>query len=340
MKLNNRLIASLALLATVMWLGSAQASTIDEIKKRGHVKCGVSAGLPGFSAPDSKGNWQGLDVDVCRALGAAIFGDAKKVKFVGLSAQQRFTALQSGEVDVLTRNTTHTLSRDTSVGLNFAPTNYYDGQGFMVKKKSKITSAKQLSGAAICVQQGTTTERNLADYFRQNKMKMKPIVMEGNDELFKAFLAGRCDALTTDASGLAAERTKAKNPNELVILPEVISKEPLAAAVRHGDDAFFDIVKWTVYALISAEELGITSKNVDQKIKSYNPDVLRFLGKVPGNGKALGLDEKWAYSIVKQVGNYGESFEKHVGKKTALRLDRGLNALWTDGGLMYSPPLK
>ena len=340
MKSNKKYVVSLFVLTSLVWVSSAKSSTIDDIKKRGHVICGVSAGLPGFSAPDSNGNWTGLDVDVCRALGSAVFGNANKVKFVGLSAQQRFTALQSGEVDVLTRNTTHTLSRDTSVGLNFAPTNYYDGQGFMVKKKSKITSAKQLNGAAICVQQGTTTERNLADYFRQHKMKMKPIVMEGNDELFKAFLAGRCDALTTDASGLAAERTKAKNPAELEILPEVISKEPLAAAVRHGDDKFFDIVKWTVFALISAEELGITSKNVDQLIKSSNPDILRFLGKVPGNGKALGLDEKWAYNIVKQVGNYGESFEKHVGKKTALRLDRGLNALWTDGGLMYSPPLK
>ena len=314
--------------------------TLDAVKKRGVVHCGVNAGLAGFSAPDSKGKWKGLDIDACQAIAAALFGDKSKIKVTSLSAQQRFTALQSGEVDILTRNTTFTLSRDTAVGLNFAPVNYYDGQGFMVKRSSGIKNAKELSGASVCIQQGTTTERNAADFFRTNGMKFKPVVMENSDELFNAFLAGRCDVYTTDASGLASERTKVQNPNSFIILPEIISKEPLAPAVRHGDDEWYDVVKWAIYSMIEAEELGITSQNVDKMKTSTNPNIRRFLGVTPGNGKALGLRESWAYDIIKYVGNYGESFERNVGTKTALKLERGLNALWTKGGLMYAPPVK
>ena len=313
---------------------------LEAIKKRGQIKCGVSDGLSGFSRPDSKGKWVGIDVDVCRSFASAVFGDPNKIQMIGLSAQQRFTALQSGEVDVLSRNTTFTLTRDTSLGFNFAPVTYYDGQGIMVKKSAGIKSAKELNGASICIQQGTTTERNLADFFRGNSLKFKPIVMEGNDEIFNAFMAGRCDAYTSDISGLASDRSRIKNTETLVILPEVISKEPLGPVVRHGDDEWFDVVKWSVYAMIAAEEMGITSKNVDTKKKSNNPDVRRFLGVTPGNGTALGLSENWAYNIVKQIGNYGEIFERNVGLNTPLKLKRGMNALWTRGGLMYAPPLK
>lgn len=324
-----------------LFSGEAHAGkTLKSIKKRGYVHCGVSEGLTGFSAPDGSGKWKGLDVDVCHAVAAALLGDKNKIKVTGLSAQQRFTALQSGEVDILTRNTTYTLSRDTATGLNFAPVNYYDGQAFMVKSNSGIKSAKDLNGAAVCIHQGTTTERNAADYFRKNKMKFKPIVMESLDELFRAFMAGRCDVYTSDASGLAVQRSKVKNPNTLYILPEIISKEPLAPAVRHGDDEWFDIVKWTVYSMIAAEELGVSSKNVDKMKKSSDPDIRRLLGTIPGNGKALKLPETWAYNIIKQVGNYGESFERNVGTLTALKLPRGLNGLWTKGGLMYAPPVK
>jgi len=316
--------------------------TLDAVKKRGHVICGVNTGLAGF-AMNINGTWIGLDVDVCRAIASAVFGDANKTKFVPLSAQQRFTAIQSGEVDVLTRNTTFTLSRDTSLGLNFAPVNYYDGQGFIVKTKSKIKSIYDYKKGrpTVCVQQGTTTEQNLSDFFRAKKMKFRPVVMESNDELFKSFLSGRCDVYTTDASGLAAERTKVKDPSSLNILPEIISKEPLAPAVRHGDDEWFDIVKWTIYAMIAAEEMDINSSNVEKLYtSSKDPKVKRFLGVIKGNGKDLGLDSKWAYNIVKNVGNYGESFEKHVGIKTPIGLPRGLNALWTQGGLQFAPPLK
>ena len=315
-------------------------SVLEAVKKRGHIKCGVSEGLSGFSRPDSKGRWVGIDVDVCRSFAAALFGDLNKIQMTGLSALQRFTALQSGEVDVLSRNTTYTLTRDTSLGLNFAPITYYDGQGIMVKKTSGIKSAKELGGASICVQQGTTTERSLADFFRSHSLKFKPIVMESNDEVFNTFAAGRCDAVTSDMSSLASDRSRVKSPDSLIILPEVLSKEPLGPAVRHGDDEWFDVVTWSVYAMIAAEEMGITSKNVDAMKKSKNPDVRRFLGVTPGNGKALGLAENWAYNIVKQVGNYGEVFERNVGKSTPLKLERGNNALWTKGGLMYAPPLK
>ncbi len=330
-------------LCLVLFLISQAAyagKTFDTIKKRGEVKCGVTTGIPGFSVPDSKGKWTGIDVDVCRAVAAAMFGNPNKVTYVPLSSQQRFTAIQSGEVDLLSRVTTHTLSRDTSLGLNFAPVTYYDGQAFMVRKSDGIKSAKDLNGATVCVQQGTTTELGLADYFRANKMKFKSVVYEANDEVAQAFVKKRCDAFTTDASGLAAERTRFKNPSQYIILPEVISKEPLAPAVRHGDDKWFDIVKWTVYALLEAEEMGINSSNVDGFKKSKDPNIKRFLGVTKGNGKSLGLSEAWAYNIIKKVGNYSEIFEKNIGKQTSLKLERGLNALWKDGGIMYAPPLR
>lgn len=329
------------LLTCLSWTSYVLAGkTLDAVKKRGHVRCGVNKGLPGFSAPDSKGKWRGLDVDTCRAFAAAMFGDAKKIKAVGLSAQQRFTALQSGEVDVLTNTTTRSLTRDSALGLNFAPVNYYDGQGFLVKKKLGVKSARELNGAAVCVLQGTTTERNLADYFRKHSMKFKPVVMEDENELFKAFLTGRCDAFTNDASSLAASRSKVKKPQELVVLPEIISKEPLAPVVRHGDDEWLDIVTWSVYAMIAAEEMGVTTKNAARMKKSRDPNVQRLLGVTAGNGKSLGLTENWAYDIIRLVGNYGEVFERNIGKRTPLRLERGLNDLWTRGGLMYAPPLQ
>ena len=313
---------------------------LDAVKKKGFVQAGVNGGVFGFGMPDSKGVWKGLDVDTARAVAAAIFGDASKVKFTPLTAQQRFTALQSGEIDVLTRNATRTLSRDTQLGLNFVTVNYYDGQGFMVPNKLGVKSAKELDGATVCVLPGTTTEQNAADFFRSNDMKWNPVVIESTSELAKTFFAGRCDVLTSDASQLAGTRAVAPNPKDYSILPEIISKEPLAPAVRHGDDQFRDIVDFAVLAMINAEEMGITSKNLDEKMKSKEPMVQRFLGVIEGNGKSLGLDEKWAYNIIKQVGNYGEVFERNVGVNTTLGIERGLNALWTNGGLMYSPPFK
>lgn len=321
---------------------SAQAgTTFDAVKAKGFVQCGVNLGLYGFSAPDDKGVWSGLDVDACRAVAAAVFGDANKVKFTPLSAQQRLPALQSGEIDLLARNTTWTLSRDTANGLNFTVTNYYDGQGFMVPKKLGVKSAKELDGATICVLPGTTTEQNLADWFRANKLSFKPVVIEKNEELAAAFFSGRCDAYSSDASQLAGIRAnEAPKPEDYVILPDLISKEPLTPVVRHADDQWTDIVRWSLFALIAAEEKGITSKNVEQMLNSPDPEVKRILGVTPGNGKALGLDEKWAFNIIKQVGNYGESFERNVGKGSKLKIERGLNALYTQGGLLYSPPFK
>ncbi|MBE0500858.1 MAG: amino acid ABC transporter substrate-binding protein [Desulfuromonadales bacterium] len=333
----------LALLMSLSLLTVAFAyagKDLDAVKKKGFVQAGVNGGVFGFGMPDNKGVWRGLDVDTARAVAAAVFGDANKVKFTPLTAQQRFTALQSGEIDVLTRNATRTLSRDTQLGLNFATVNYYDGQGFLVAKKLGVKSARELSGATVCVLPGTTTEQNAADFFRSNKMDWKPVVIESTSELAKTFFAGRCDVLTSDASQLAGSRAISPNPQDYIILPEIISKEPLAPAVRHGDDQWRDIVDFSVLAMINAEELGITSKNVDQMLKSTDPAVQRFLGVIEGNGAALGLNEKWAYNIIKQVGNYGEIFENNVGAKTTLGLERGLNALWTDGGLMYSPPFK
>ena len=314
---------------------------LDAIKARGSLICGVSTGVAGFASADSQGKWTGIDVDVCRAIAAAIFGDAEKVKFVPTTAQQRFTALQSGEVDLLVRTTTWTLTRDTALGFDFTGVNYYDGQGFMVNKKLGVKSAKELNGATVCVQPGTTTELNLADYFRANKMTFKPVVIEKVEEVRAAFFAGRCDVFTTDASGLYSTRAaNAPNPDDYIILPEIISKEPLGPVVRHGDNQFADIVRWTLFAQIEAEEYGITSKNVDEMLKSDNPTIKRILGVTPGMGKALGVDEKWVYNIIKQVGNYGEMFERNVGMGSPLKIARGQNALWTQGGLQYAPPIR
>lgn len=335
-----RLSFIFSMIAVFALIGSASAGTLDDVKAKGFIQAGVNGDLFGFGKPDEKGVWSGLDVDTARAIATAVFGDASKVKYTPLTAKTRFTALQSGEIDVLTRNCTQTLSRDTALGLDFAQVNYYDGQGFLVSKKLGVKSAKELDGASVCVLPGTTTELNVADYFRANGMKMKPVVIENTAELAKAFFAGRCDCLTSDASQLAGTRAVAPNPKDYIILPEIISKEPLAPAVRHGDNQWKDIVNYSVLAMINAEELGITSKNVDEMLKSKDPKIMRFLGVTEGNGKALGLDEKFAYNIVKQVGNYGEVFERNVGVNTALGIERGLNALWTDGGLMYSPPFK
>jgi general L-amino acid transport system substrate-binding protein len=335
---------SLSLIATItivmFGVAAAMAGTLQDVKSKGYISVGVNEGLFGFSKPDEKGVWRGLDVDTARAVSVAVFGAPDKIKWVPLTAKTRFTALQSGEIDVLTRNATRTLTRETALGLNFVQTNYYDGQGFLVPKKLGVKSAKELDGATVCVLPGTTTELNAADYFRANGMSMKPVVIESTPELAKAYFAGRCDCLTSDASQLAGTRAIAPNPNDHVILPEIISREPLGPAVRHGDDQWADIVMFSTMALIEAEYLGISSKNVDQMLKSKDPKIMRFLGVSPGNGKALGLDEKWAYNIVKKIGNYGEVFERNVGKNTPLKLERGLNALWTKGGLMYSPPFK
>jgi general L-amino acid transport system substrate-binding protein len=320
--------------------GMAVAGTLDEVRARGVVSAGVNGGVAGFSMPDEKGVWKGLDVDTAKAVAAAVFGDANKVKYVALTAVQRLPALQSKEVDVLCRNTTITLTRETANGLNFVHVNYYDGQGFLIPKKLGVKSAKQLKGATVCTLPGTTTEMNAADFFRKNGMAWKPLVIDSNAELNKAFFANRCDVLTSDASQLAAIRSVAPTPDDYIILPEIISKEPLAPVVRHGDDQWYDIVNWTVMALIEAEELGITSRNVDEMLKSADPQIQRFLGVSPGYGKALGLDEKWAYNIIKQVGNYAEVFDRNVGPKTPLKLERGLNDLWSRGGLMYSFPFR
>jgi len=327
-------------LSLVIPAGFAFAGTLDEVKAKGYISVGVNEGLFGFSKPDEKGEWRGLDVDTARAISVAVFGEPDKLKFVPLTAKTRFTALQSGEIDVLTRNCTQTLGRESALGLNFAQVNYYDGQGFLISKKQGVKSALELDGATVCVLPGTTTELNVADYFRSNGMKMNPVVIESTPELAKAFFAGRCDVLTSDASQLASTRSVAPNPAEYIILPEIISKEPLAPVVRHGDDQWYDIVNFSVFALIAAEEMGVTSQNVDQMLTSKDPKIKRFLGVSPGNGKALGLDEKWAYKIVKLVGNYGEIFERNVGPNTPLGIERGLNALWTQGGLMYAPPFK
>jgi general L-amino acid transport system substrate-binding protein len=322
--------------------GSAQAGpTLDKVKQTGQISCGVQTGLAGFAAPDSQGRYAGFNVDICKALSAAIFGAVDKVKYVPLTSQQRFTALQSGEVDLLSNNTTDTLQRDTALGLNFAPVVFYDGQGFMVPKKLGVKSAKELNGSTICVGQGTTSELNLADYFRGNNMQYKPVVIEKIDEIEAAFYSGRCDVYSGDASGLNANRlSRAPNPDDYVILPERISKEPLAPVVRHGDDEWNDIVRWVVYALFEAEEKGITSKNVDDMLKSDDPNIKRMLGVTPGAGKALGLDEKWAYNAIKLVGNYGEIFDRNLGKDTELKFERGLNDLWTRGGLIYAMPIR
>ncbi len=329
--------------ALMLMAGQAQAAsgdTLAQIKKKGELQCGVSDGLPGFSNPNAKGVWEGIDVDLCHALAAGIFGDANKVKFIPLNAKERFTALQSGEVDVLSRNTTWTLSRDATMGLTFTTTLYYDGQGFLVNKALGVKSAKELDGASICIQAGTTTELNVADYFKANGMKFTPVVFDTSDQTVKGFESGRCDVLTSDQSQLYALKIKLAKPDAAQVLPEVISKEPLGPAVRQGDEQWSTLVKWTLFAMVSAEELGVTSKNVDEMKASKNPDVRRLLGLEEPSGKVLGVQPDWGYQIVKQVGNYGEVFERTVGKGSALGIDRGVNALWNQGGFMYAPPIR
>jgi general L-amino acid transport system substrate-binding protein len=336
--------ATLALCAGLLmaWSPAAHAGkTLDAIRQRGQLLCGVSTGVPGFSAPDAKGQWSGLDVDVCRALAAAVMGDGNKVSFTALNAQQKLTGLQSGQVDVLSRNTSWTLTRDASLGLAFTAITYFDGQGFLVPKKLKIASAKQLKNAQVCVQAGTTSEKNLSDFSRANKLGIKTVVFDNFEASFKALFAGRCQAYTTDASALALLRNKeAPKPDDYVILPELISKEPLAPAVRRGDDEWLSIVKWTVFALLEAEELGITQANVDGMKASTDPAIQRFMGTGEDMGKLLGLDKTWAARAVKAVGNYGEVFERNVGKGSPLQLPRGANRLWSQGGLMYAPPIR
>jgi general L-amino acid transport system substrate-binding protein len=336
-----RLITMLVCGAIFVIAGNAApAQTLNNVKQRGILNCGANGTLAGFGLPDAQGNWTGLDVDFCRAVAAAIFDDTTRVKFVPLTAKDRFTALQSGEVDLLARNTTWTSSRDTSLGLNFTGINYYDGQGFMVRKSLKLNSALELNDAAICVQQGTTTELNLADYFRANKMRLKTVTFASANEAIKAYDAGRCDSYTTDASGLYAERMRVTAPNDHVVLPEIISKEPLGPSVRQGDEQWFDIVKWVHFAMINAEELNVTKANVDDMMKSENPEIRRLLGSEGKHGEGLGLTNDWAYRIVKHVGNYGEIFERNVGQGSPLKITRGLNALWSKGGLQYAPPVR
>jgi general L-amino acid transport system substrate-binding protein len=317
-----------------------RTATLEAVKQRGMLVCGGNTGLPGFSIPDAQGNWSGFDVDYCRAIAAAIFNDPAKVRFVGTTSVNRFAVLQSGEVDVLSRNVTWTSSRDTALGFNFGPVTYYDGQGFMVRKSVGAKSVRDLSGATICVNQGSTTELNLADYFRTNNLQLKVVSFPTGEESVKAYESGRCDSFTTDVSGLYAERLKLANAGDHVILPEIISKEPLAPAVRHGDDQWYDVVKWVQYALVTAEELGVTKANLEDMLKSTNPDVRRLLGVEGKHGEALGLSNDWAARIVRHVGNYGESFDRNIGASSRLKIERGLNALWTKGGLQYAPPIR
>jgi general L-amino acid transport system substrate-binding protein len=318
----------------------ASAATLDTIKSRGVLNCGANGQLPGFGLPDAQGTWTGFDVDYCRALAAAIFNDPTKVKFVALTAKDRFTALQSGDVDVLIRNTTWSSSRDTQLGLNGTTPNYFDGQGFIVRKALKVNSALELSDASVCVQQGTTNELNLADYFRANKMKLKSATFAQLDEALKAYDTGRCDAFTSDASQLYSVRLKLAKADDHVVLPEIISKEPLAPFVRHGDDQWFDIVRWTHFIMLNAEEFNITKANVDEQLKSDNPEIKRFLGGESNYGEQFGLTKDWAYRIIKHVGNYGEVFDRNLGHGSQLKITRGLNALWTKGGIQYGPPIR
>jgi general L-amino acid transport system substrate-binding protein len=329
--------AALAVTASATF---AQTATLASVKARGAVNCGTGPGLAGFGIPDAQGTWSGLDVDFCRALAAAVFDDPTKVKFIPLSAKDRFTALQAGEVDLLSRNTTWTMSRDTTLGLNFGPITYFDGQGFMVRKKMNISSVLQMNGASICTQQGTTTELNLADFFRTNKLKYEVVAFATNDETVKAYESGRCDAFTTDASGLYAERLKLADQAEHIILPEIISKEPLGPVVRHNDDQWFDLVKWTHYVMLNAEELGITKANAADMVKSDNPEIKRVLGTEGKYGESLGLTNDWGLRVIRHIGNYGESFERNVGAGSRLKIARAQNNLWTKGGLQYAPPIR
>ena len=342
MKRVNSILAVLGAVSLLTAGGAAHAgATLDAVKKKGFVQCGVSDGLPGFSYVDAQGRYLGIDVDVCRAVAAAVFGDASKVKYSPLTAKERFTALQSGEVDVLSRNTTWTSSRDSAMGLNFTGVTYYDGQGFLVNKSLGVASAKELDGATVCVQAGTTTELNLSDYFRSNGLKYTPITYDTSDESAKSLESGRCDVLTSDQSQLYAQRIKLAQPDEYVVLPEVISKEPLGPLVRQGDEEWFDIVRWTLFAMLNAEELGVDSKNVERIAKeTKNPDVARLLGTEGEYGKDLQLPRDWAVRIVKQVGNYAEIFDRNVGAGSELKIERGLNALWNQGGVQYAPPVR
>jgi len=339
--MKNTILSALAG-ATAFGLGvsAGSAATLDDVKEQGFVQCGVSQGLPGFSNPDDQGNWAGIDVDFCRAVAAAVFADADAVRYTPLSAKERFTALQSGDIDLLSRNTTWTMSRDTQLGLEFAVANYYDGQGFMVRSDMNITSALQLSGASVCTNTGTTTELNVTDYFRANNMDYELVAFEKSDEVVAAYDAGRCDVYTTDQSGLYAQRLKLTNPAEHVVLPEIISKEPLGPAVRQGDDQWANIIKWTHFAMLNAEEFGVTQANVDDMRENGSPGVKRLLGSEGEFGTPIGLSNDWAYNIIKLVGNYGEVFDKNVGPDTPLAIERGVNALWVNGGLQYGPPIR
>lgn len=319
---------------------NASAATLDDVKAKGFVQCGVSQGLPGFSQPDSAGNWSGIDVDVCRAVAAAIFGDDTKVKYTPLSAKERFTALSSGEVDLLSRNTTWTMTRDTQLGIKFTGVTYYDGQGFMVRKDLGVSSALELSGASICTNTGTTTELNVTDYFTANKMDYELVAFEKADEVVAAYDAKRCDVYTTDASGLYAQRLKLTDPGSHIVLPEIISKEPLGPVVRQGDDQWFNIVRWALNAMINAEELGVNSGNAEAMKTATNPEIKRLLGTEGAFGDALGIPNDWAFQIVSKVGNYAESFNRNVGPDTPLGIARGANALWNAGGFMYAPPIR
>lgn len=320
--------------------GSAFAGTLDDVKKKGYLDCGINTGLIGFAAPDDKGEWAGFDVDLCRAVAVAIFGDKTKVKFTPTTGKSRFPTLASGEIDVLSRNTTWTFSRDVQLGFEFAGVNYYDGQGFLIRKDSGVKSAKELNNASVCIQTGTTTELNLSDYFKANGMKFEPIAIETNSEARPAYEQGRCDVYTTDASGLAATRAQMDDPKAHIILPEIISKEPLGPVVRHGDNQWGDVVRWTLNAMIIAEELGVTSANVDEMKNSENPETQRLLGVSGEYGEMLGLSKDWAYNIIKAIGNYGESFDRNIGPETPIGLERNLNALWSKGGLLYAPPFR
>ncbi len=335
-----KFVAPTALALAVATTSALAGPTLDQVKKRGQLVCGVNPGIAGFGLPDDKGNWTGFDVEFCRAVASAIFNDPTKIRFVALSAKDRFTALQSGEIDLLSRNTTWTQSREVGQGLEFGAITYYDGQGFMVRKKLNVSSALELSGASICVQQGTTTELNLADFYRTHNMKYESIVFATADEAIKAYDSGRCDSFTTDMSQLYSVRTKLGAPDDHVILPEVISKEPLGPAVRQGDDQWYNLVKWTHYAMVGAEEAGVTTANVDDKMKDPNPDIKRLLGSEGNFGEGLGLTPDWAYRIIKNVGNYGEVFDRNVGEGSKLKIKRGINALWTNHGLQYPPPIR
>ncbi|HTN61560.1 MAG TPA: amino acid ABC transporter substrate-binding protein [Devosia sp.] len=335
-----KFLAIAAAAALTLTATAAYADTLTDVKAKGYLQCGVTAGVPGMSAPDANNNWSGLEVDFCRAMAAAIFDDADKVRYTPLTSQERFAALSSGEIDVLSRTTTWTMSRDTDLGISFVGVMYYDGQGFMVRKADNIASALDLDGAAVCIESGTTTELNAADYFAAHKIEFDPVVFVDKDEVIKAYEDGRCDVLTTDGSQLASDRTKFAVPSDHVLLPEIISKEPLGPSVRQGDSRWFNIARWTYFALLEAEELGVTSANVDEMLGSDNPSIKRLLGVEGDFGAPIGLEKDWAYQIVKLVGNYGESFDRNLGPTTAINLPRGINALWKDGGIQYSPPIR